>query len=552
MLQRLYIKNYALIEQLEIYLSENLNIITGETGAGKSIILGALSLILGERANLSALKNNKAKCIVEGSFLIDAYQLQSFFDKHELDYESETVIRREISKSGKSRAFINDSPVHLTVLKVLGEQLINLHAQHQTLQLHEASYHLQLIDALAKHETTLTQYHQLFTQWNSNKNALKKQEATFAKLERDLDYIQFQLNELEEAQLLDKHELIPLEEELNQLSNAEQIKQVLAQSVAQIDDDQFGVLQNLESVRKELNDIAKFGSSFEALTNRLESLCIELQDVNNELVILEEEVTMDPDRLTLVNERINLLYRLLKKHQVDSIAELVDIRDKLTEQSNTLGNSDEVLKQLRELIQKQESELSKLAASITQNRQAQFAVFENKVNALLKEVGMPNATVKMQHTLLKEFSENGTDEISLYFAGNKGMPHDELRKVASGGELSRLMLCIQSLMASKTALPTLIFDEIDTGISGEVGLKVGKVMQKLAAHHQVICITHLPQIASKGNTHFFVYKHDTEERTVSNIKILNKEERVVEIAKMLSGDSPGKMAIANAEELLTH
>ena len=553
MLQKLFIKNYALIDELEIDFSENLNMITGETGAGKSIILGALSLILGERANIAALKHQQAKCIVEGTFQIAAYQLQTFFEEEELDYEDITIIRREITPSGKSRAFVNDTPVHLTALKKLSEHLVNLHAQHQTLHLYDAGYQLFIIDTLAGHFDALTAYQNLYKTYRSNQRKLKGLQEEKAKLQKELDYILFQLNEFEEANLEDEREQEALEQEIAQLNNAENIQTSLQESVFLLEEQEgFAVLQQLNQVKTLLSNIAAYGSSFEQLSGRLDSVSIELQDVIAELNALTGEVVMDPERATEINERLNLFFRLQNKHGVRSLAELIAIRDDLQAQNQSAEGLDEAIVDLTQTLAKQKSDLVKMAQGISTGREKQFSVFEKRTNDMLARVGMPNAKVFIAHRVLEDeqLTIDGIDIIEILFAANKGSAPTELRKVASGGELSRLMLCIKSLIADNTALPTLIFDEIDTGISGEVALKVGTVMQELAQHHQVICITHLPQIAGKGSRHYFVYKQDVDEVTHTRIKVLSEEERILEIAKMLSGDKPGASAIANAKELL--
>ncbi|MEZ4887125.1 MAG: DNA repair protein RecN [Chitinophagales bacterium] len=554
MLQKLFIKNYALIEEVELAFSDKLTIITGETGAGKSILLGALSLILGHRVNTAALSNTQKKCVVEGTFNIRAYQLQSFFEKNELDYEDVTIVRREVMPSGKSRAFINDTPVNLQVLKLIGEKLVNLHAQHQTLHLFDAHYQLSIIDTLASHNGVLENYQGIFKDYQRNQNRLKKRKAEFAQLQRDLDYIQFQLTELQEANLFNVGEQEDLEQELDQLNNTEHIQQSLAESINVLDDGEMAILEQLAAVKSHLSSIARFHPLFEELNDRLESVNIELRDIHNELTRMGEDDSMDPERLQFVSDRLNIIYRLQKKHQVSELSDLMAIRDDLASQNQSADDLEGEIAHLEKTIAAQHKQLLAFAANITKDRKKQIPVFEQRINDMLTSVGMKDATVKAVHEILPEhqLTAHGRDEIEILFSANRGSSHAELRKVASGGELSRLMLCIQSLIAANTALPTLIFDEIDTGISGEVALKVGKVLQDLATHHQLISITHLPQIASKGDAHLFVYKYNTPERTLSKIKKLSDSERVTEIAKMLSGDDPGEMALANAKELLAY
>ncbi len=553
MLQKLFIKNYALIDELELNLSNKLNIITGETGAGKSIILGALSMILGQRANVAALKNQGSKCVVEGTFDIKAYQLNSFFEQEELDYEEQTIIRREISTSGKSRAFINDTPVKLQTLKELTEQLVNLHAQHQTLHLYDTQYQLFIIDTLAEHTPLLEKYQALFKAYRKNQRKLKKLTDHYLQLQKDLDYITFQLNEFEEVGLQDPAEQDKLETEVKQLNNAEEIKRALSESTHAIEESEQSVVSQINVIKSALANIASFNPEVGQLHERIESVSLELQDISSELSRLEDDVMMDPKRAVEIEARLDLIYRLQNKHQVNNIAALIDIETALAEKSSSVTASDSEIQALKDLLAQQLEKLLATAKKISNNRKKQIPVFEHKINNLLTKVGMKDASIKTQQVILgeEELGLNGIDQIEVLFAANKGSSHAELKKVASGGELSRLMLCIQSLVAANTALPTLIFDEIDTGISGEVALKVGNVMQNLAVKHQLICITHLPQIASKGHSHYFVYKDNSSERTISRIKQLSEKERVTEIAKMLSGDAPGKMALANAKELLS-
>ena len=550
MLQKLFVQNYALIDRLEMDFSKKLNIITGETGAGKSIIIGAFSLILGRRANLAALNNQKEKCVVEGTFDVTNYHLQAFFEKYQLDYDDETIIRREISTSGKSRAFINDTPVSLTILKQLGEALVSLHAQHQTLHLHDAQYHLFIIDTLAEHESLLAEYRLLFKAYQKNKLSLKQLKENLARLQKDLDYLSFQLNELETAELKDENEQEFLEQELSQLNNVEAIQTNLAECYQLLEEHDFAVLTQINSIKTALSNISNFMPEVSELYERIESATIELQDISNEIQSLEQDVSFNPERATEIDERLNMIYRLQKKHQVDTIAELLTLQNDLAEKVSSIETSDDDLKILERKVAVQENELLAIAKQISANRKTQIPVFEQKINGLLDAVGMKAATIKTKNERAKALTINGLDEIEILFAANKGTTHAVLRKVASGGELSRLMLCIQSLMADNMALPTLIFDEIDTGISGEVALKVGKMIQRLAENHQVVCITHLPQIASKGDSHYFVYKKFDGEKTISNIRQLTKEQRVEEIAKMLRGDDFSKKAVANAEELL--
>ena len=552
MLQRLSIKNYALIDRLEMNFSGKMNIITGETGAGKSIILGGLSLMLGQRAESKSLFDPTQKCVVEGTFNIEGYQLQNFFETNELDYEPQTIVRREITPSGKSRAFINDTPVTLPQLKELTEQLVSLHAQHQTLHLYDANYHLFIIDTLANHEALLNDYKQKFKEFQKNKRQIAELETQYEQLQKDIDYVQFQLSELDEAAIDNPNEQDTLEKEQHQLDHAETIKRLIAESTFALEEQEMSIVQQLKTVKSAIAEATRYMPELEELLNRLDSVAIELSDISTELSRTEDTLMLDPQRIEEINERLNILYRLQKKHRVATLAELMTIHADLASRNQSVDYLANQIEKLKKNLNQQQQKLLQLANQISANRIAQFAVLEQRIAEGLTQVGMPNARVKADHQTLApdRLSPDGIDQIQLLFAPNKGSQFSELRRVASGGELSRLMLCIQSMIAARIALPTLIFDEIDTGISGEVALKVGAVLQNLGTNHQIICITHLPQIASKGEAHFFVYKDESTDRTISRIKPLNANERITEVAKMLSGNPPTQAAIENARVLL--
>lgn len=552
MLQKLAIKNYALIDQLEMNFSGKMNIITGETGAGKSIILGGLSLMLGQRAESKSLFDPAKKCVVEGTFNIEGYQLQAFFETNELDYEPQTIVRREITPSGKSRAFINDTPVTLPQLKELTEQLVSLHAQHQTLHLYDANYHLFIIDTLANHEALLVSYKQKFKEFQKNKRQLTQLEEQHAQLQKDIDFVQFQLKELDEAAIDKPNEQDLLEKEQHQLDHAETIKRLIAESTFALEEQEISIVQQLKTVKNAISEATRYMPELEELLNRLDSVSIELSDISNELSRTEDILLLDPQRIEEINERLSVLYRLQKKHRVVTLAELIAIHHDLASRNQSVDHLANQIEKLKKNLSQQQQTLLQLANQISTNRIAQFDVLEQKIGQGLAQVGMPNARVKADHQTLSpdRLTADGIDQIQLLFAPNKGSQFSELRRVASGGELSRLMLCIQSMIAARIALPTLIFDEIDTGISGEVALKVGTVLQNLGINHQIICITHLPQIASKGEAHFFVYKDDSAERTISRIKPLDAKERITEVAIMLSGNPPTQAAIENARVLL--
>lgn len=552
MLQRLSIKNYALIDRLEMNFSGKMNIITGETGAGKSIILGGLSLMLGQRAESKSLFDPTQKCVVEGTFNIEGYQLQNFFETNELDYEPQTIVRREITPSGKSRAFINDTPVTLPQLKELTEQLVSLHAQHQTLHLYDANYHLFIIDTLANHEALLNDYKQKFKEFQKNKRQIAELETQYEQLQKDIDYVQFQLSELDEAAIDNPNEQDTLEKEQHQLDHAETIKRLIAESTFALEEQEMSIVQQLKTVKSAIAEATRYMPELEELLNRLDSVAIELSDISTELSRTEDTLMLDPQRIEEINERLNILYRLQKKHRVATLAELMTIHADLASRNQSVDYLANQIEKLQKNLNQQQQKLLQLANQISANRIAQFAVLEQRIAEGLTQVGMPNARVKADHQTLApdRLSPDGIDQIQLLFAPNKGSQFSELRRVASGGELSRLMLCIQSMIAARIALPTLIFDEIDTGISGEVALKVGAVLQNLGTNHQIICITHLPQIASKGEAHFFVYKDESTDRTISRIKPLDDNERITEVAKMLSGNPPTNAAIENARVLL--
>ncbi len=553
MLHQLYIKNYALIDELRLDLSDHLTVITGETGAGKSIILGALSLILGQRAPTNALHENDRKCIIEGTFDLKKHDLSDFFDEYELDYDERTIIRREITPSGRSRAFVNDTPVNLPTLKTLGDQLVNLHAQHQTLHLFNAKYHLQVIDLLAAHSNLIDDYQQLFKKQRKDKNTLAKLRQEEANARKELDFLLFQLSEFEEAELTDAKEQERLEKELKRLSNVEDIQRALLESKHCLEEGEVPVITQLEQVRTALQTAAKSSDDIKQIKDRVDSVLLELQDIANDCGHLEEELLMDPERQQEIETRLDLIYRLQKKHGVQTLEALIQIEQDLGERTRSTKNMGADMERLEKAIQARSEKLLKIAQRISKGRAKQIPALEKQVNQLLSKVGMPNANIKVAHEIVSAdhmSPDSGIDQLELLFATNKGSQHHEIRKVASGGELSRLMLCIQTVVAEHTSLPCLIFDEIDTGISGETALQVGEVMRALAENHQVICITHLPQIASKGAAHYFVYKDNSGERTITRVRSLDKKDRVKAIARMLSGDKPGQMALANAEELL--
>ena len=550
MLQRLSISNYALIDNLEISFDKGLNILTGETGAGKSIILGALSLILGQRAESRYFFNQQKKCVIEGSFKIDGFHLKSFFEDNDLDYEAETVLRREISADGKSRSFVNDTPVNLNSLKALGEKLIDIHSQHATLEINDPEFQLLIVDSVAKHNDLLNDYRAKFRAYRKSTSGLQQLIDESDKAKADLDYFQFQFDELEKANLAaDEQEL--LEQELYALNNAGEIKKSLLSAYYLMNEGEASALIQLREAGHHLSALEKFNDEITELHQRLNSTIIELKDIAAEIDNLEQRTHTNEPRAEDINTRLSLIYNLQKKHRVNTNADLLAIQDELSDKIQQAVFGDEAIEKLRKQLSTDKTQLEQLAAQLSANRSKIIPQIEKQVLETLAEMGMANSALKIDTANNGELTKDGADHVRFLFSANKGHALAEMSKVASGGELSRLMLGIKSLVAQNTALPTIIFDEIDTGVSGEVANKVGQIMEKLADNLQVITITHLPQIASKGKSHYFVYKDDEGATTNTRIKQLNDQERVLEIAKMLSGDKPGESALQNARELLT-
>ncbi|GAA4509808.1 DNA repair protein RecN [Sphingobacterium thermophilum] len=551
MLSRLLIKNYALIDNLDISFDKGLNIITGETGAGKSILMGALGLVLGNRAEGKQFFNEEKKCVIEGYFSISSYDLKGFFEENNLEYDDETIIRRELSVDGKSRAFVNDSPVNLTILKALGEKLIDIHSQHATLQINTEEFQLLVLDALAEQEDLLTTYRKELNILRQTERRLKtlKEESRVASAE--LDYNQFLFEELERLDIKEG-EVQSLEEEQQQLENAEEIKRSLVSSSFLLSEGEQNVLSMLKESVQQIQQAARYFSGAEELAQRLQSTYIEIKDIASEIAQQEEAVMLDQQRLDEVSARLSELYSVMKKHRVDSEGELLQIRDNLEQKLQAVLNHDDIMAELEKQLTEQKDKVMTLAKQIHDNRKAVVPQVVDFVQQTLTTVGMPNArlSISLDFQNMEKASPRGFDAVQFLFSANKGQTLQPIHKVASGGELSRVMLAIKSLVAQNSSLPTIIFDEIDTGISGEVALRVGEVMQRLAHNMQVIAITHLPQIASKGTSHFKVYKEDKEDKTRSNIVLLKPEERVLEIAQMLSGVNPGEAALAHAKTLL--
>lgn len=549
MLERLSIQNYAIIESVEIDFSGKLNIITGETGAGKSILVGALGLILGERADSSVLFSTSQKCIVEGLFSIaQTDTVYQFLRENDLDVYDEIVIRREIAPNGKSRAFVNDTPVTLSQLKQLTSLLVNLHQQFDTLELGNSTFQMEVVDALAKNQHILKKYEEAFNAYCETHNkllAIRQEQSLAAK---EADYHKFLLHELEECHWKE-NELEDLEIELKTLSNAENIKATLEKASYELNEGETPILQQLKSLSNQLHSLNDFHPGMAELMARLESLQIELRDITSELEAVARNVRYDEERIQLVNDRLSTGYKLLKKHNVQTTNELLEIQEDLTGQLDNIISRDMEISRLEKEENDQLKQAQDLAGTLSSNRHKQIQPLENKMVQLLSRVGMPNARLKIA-IQTTELNTTGRDNIEFLFDANKSNRFEPLRKIASGGELSRLMLCLKSLVAQSIHLPTLIFDEIDSGISGEAARQVGIIMQELGAAHQIISITHQPQIAAKANTHFFVYKKEHDNKITTRIKSLSVDERVDTIAQMLSGEKPSVSAIANAREMI--
>lgn len=550
MLQHLSIKNYALIDKLEIDFSEGLTIVTGETGAGKSILLGALALLIGQRADTQVLQDKSKKCIVEGIFKINKNSVIGFFEQNDFDFELLTTIRREINPEGKSRAFINDTPVNLNQLKDLSVSLIDIHSQHETLTLNTSGFQLSVIDAYAQHNPLLADYRIKYKEYKELEGRLQQVSEEECQSKKDLDYYQFQFDELEQTQLING-EQIPLEQELEVLNNSEEIKACLLKAYTTIQAGELNLLGSLNEIKNSISRISRFNPTIAELNVRLNSVNIELKDISNELEVLESDIVFSPARLEEINERLDLIYGLQKKHQLQSVEELIILKETLGEKIYAISSLEDQIVKLKTELDHLYKKLFSIANKISENRKGVVDKIQNDITALLVQLAMPNAQFKVEHTLLEVLHTDGIDKVKFLFSANKGGDFKDLNKVASGGELSRLMLTIKSLIAQLTALPTIIFDEIDTGVSGDVADKVGSIMELMSGAMQVITITHLPQIACKGETHLFVYKEDAEKQTLTRVKKLKKEERVQEIAKMLSTGTPSAAALKNAKELLS-
>jgi DNA repair protein RecN (Recombination protein N) len=547
-LKHLTIKNYALIKHLGLEPSSHLNVVTGETGAGKSIMLGAIGLLKGNRADTKVLWDENEKCVTEGVFEIGSYKLKGFFKAEDLDYDDTTVIRREISPGGKSRAFINDTPVTLDVMKKLGSMLMDVHSQHETLQLGNQDFQLKLIDSYADNQKLVDAYADAWKIFLEKKKAYETLVNEADTLRQDADYINFQLDELIKAEL-EEGEQEKIEGELKIMEHAEDIKSRFNSVLDLVSRSQFASRNSLSEARTHLQHISSYSTQYEVLHQRLESLVIELDDILNEIEKEDDNIDFDPERAEFAKERINLIYRLLKKHRSQNLKELLLLQEELQRKANITSNLDEALTSAKTDYQKAETELKSIASKLSVARKKVFEPLCKELVRLLKELGIPEAVLKIDQKDIQPTS-TGSDTLDILFSANKGVAPKPLAQVASGGEFSRLMFCIKYVMAAKTSMPTLVLDEIDNGISGEIAIKLGTLMKTMAKHHQLITISHLPQIAAKADAHYFVFKDNSSSKTVSNIKVLNEQERIEEIAKMIGGAKPSKVAFENAKELI--
>ncbi len=549
MLSRLFVHNYALIRELDLTLEDGLTIITGETGAGKSILLGALSLILGARADTSVLLDNSEKCVVEGIFRIGDYDLEEFFSNNDLDYDTVAILRREINTAGKSRAFINDTPVTINIMKELGDRLIDIHSQHQTLMLKDNSFQLSIIDSFAatgivreKYRSAYINYIKLQKEYNSLKEKSEKNKA-------DMEYYQFQLSQMEQAKLK-KGEQEELEKEQEILSHAEEITSALAGSSVLFSGEEGSILSKLREVKSNLSRIKSYITESENFISRVDSAIIELDDIASEIDRLSSKIEADPARLRTINERLDHLYSLMHKHHVKDIDELIIKKEQIESIINSINTTDEKLEEIEKTLHQNLLTLNTLSDELTEMRKMVLPLIESKVTEQLRQLGMPNARFRISLSRLNDFTNTGRDYADFLFSANRQTEPENLSKIASGGELSRVMLSLKSMLSMNNNLPTIIFDEIDSGVSGEVADKVGQILSAMGKNMQVVNITHLPQVASRGTRHYHVYKEDDGNSTITRIKLLSDEERILEVARLLSGSEVTETAVRNARELI--
>ena len=550
MLNSLFIQNFVLIDNLDIHFDKGFSVITGETGAGKSIILGALSLVLGQRADGKSIKKGSEKCVIEAMFDISKYQLEAFFLENDLEYDAQCcILRRELFASGKSRAFVNDSPVSLSILKELGTRLIDIHSQHQNLLLGDNRFQLRVVDVMAENEILLILYKKEFSRYQGLKRELKELQQKAAQTKQEEDYIRFQLEQLTDASLTsDEQEM--LEQEQETLAHAEEIKSSLYKVSQLLNGEEMGTVQLIKEALSSVDNLERYYPKAKEIAERLRSAYIDLNDLASETEILKDDVEYNPERMEWVNERLNTIYSLEQKHHVSTVTELLALQDNYQRQLDEIGSFDEQIAELTKLVAASYQELLQQAAVISAQRKASSEKIAEQLAQMVVPLGMPNIRFRIDIAPKEEPDIDGIDDICFMFSANKNSELQPVAETASGGEISRLMLCIKAMIAGFTALPSIIFDEIDTGVSGDIADKMGKIMQDLGAKMQVFAITHLPQIAAKGSAHYYVYKEDTDERTITRIKQLTEEERTNEVARMLSGASLTKASLANAKDLL--
>lgn len=551
MVQRLHIRNYAIIEELQLEFAEGLSIITGETGAGKSIVLGALSLILGGRADTKTLFDETQKCIIEGRFSIKSYDLRQFFEDNDLDYDDELIVRREITPSGKSRAFVNDTPANLKVLQQLGNTLIDLHQQFDTLYINNPDFQLELLDALAGQREEVKAYRQAYTELQTVRRRLRQLDEEQAQARREQEFLEFQVNEFDEAALMED-EQDELEGERHRLSNADEIKQLTSGAFHFLTEDENSVSNQLMGISQRLTPLAAGDPKLKNLYDRFESIRLELEEISGDLESFGDETEVNPERLEEVEERLNMVYRLQNKHSVSTVGELLAIYEELSGRLGHFADLGGEIEKLSVKAEKLTKGLLKMGASLRKGRQKVAPEFTKEVQSQLAELSMENARLAVDFQPLDEPGPSGLDKVQVLFSANKGGQLQTIKAAASGGEMSRLALVTKSLVASAMALPTLIFDEIDSGVSGDVARKMGNILTDLSRHHQVVVITHSPQVASRADRHYFVYKQDREDasRTITRVRELNREERIRSIAVMLSQNPPSESAMTNARELI--
>ena len=549
MLNTLSIKNYALIDDLKVDFPKGFIIITGETGSGKSIMLDALSLVLGKRADMSALRNKDEKCVIEAEFSLQNYEFQSLFNELEIDYDPQTIIRREILPSGKSRAFVNDSPVTLDVLSRLGEVLVDIHSQHQTLSLSESAFQFEIIDAMAENKSLLEEYQRLLVLLKNEQKKLQELIDFQQTANKEYDYNLHQLKELKSV-TLGEGILEELEESYEEASNIEEIKENVAESLYLLNDENIGILNNLRELRRAFSNLTEYKQQYRELYERIDSAFLDLEDLSRDVADIDENIETDPENLEEISKQLNKIYSLQQKHKVTTVEELMSIQERLEKAVSKTESADFDLKEQQELVAKQQAETFKKATELHKTREKVIPTLTKQLESFMHELGMPNGRFDIKLTSTSHFFNNGNDELSFLFSANKGEDFGPLKKVASGGELSRIMLAVKAIMAAHTALPTIMFDEIDTGVSGEISQKMGDIMKQMSKNRQVFAITHLPQIAAKGAYHFKVFKEDITGKTTTHLKMLTEQERISELSEMLEGKNSGESARNHAIELL--